>query len=323
MSVLKIHMTYQCTASCDHCRFGCNIEELAAIDPALALDCVKTLKEHNGLELVVLMGGEPGLFPELTLYLATEVRKMDLAARIETNAFWATSIEAAADFLEPLYAIDASIMFSLDSFHEPFVSPNCVEYAIRISDKFRGRYNIESAYMDYPNIHYKGDIRTDELLKEMDERIGRSPCCKVYKGGVFYNGRAAAVLANQVSDGRGVPDDLCKQAPWWSHGEFDTLDLLILDAEGYISKGCGIAIGNVKKTPLDEIIESFDANKHPIFSVLIERGPIGLAEEATGLGYSIKKDYADKCHLCQEARNILRTKYPEYLAPSQHYGLSS
>ena len=322
MSVLKIHMTYQCIAMCDHCRFGCTNEKREVIDQALALDCIKLLKKHNNLELVVLMGGEPGLFPDLTHSLASEIHKLGLAVRIETNAFWATSIEAASDFLEPLYSNNASVMFSLDSFHETFVSPSCIEYAIRASDKLKGNYNIESAYMNYPNVHHERDIRTDKLLRDMENEIGRSPCCRVYKGSVFYNGRASVMLASQVSEGRGVPSDLCQQVPWWTNGWLETLDLLILDSEGYISKGCGIAIGNVKITNMGEIIESFDAKKHPIFSILTEYGPIGLAEQAINLGYSMKDSYADKCHLCQEARNILRIRYPEYLAPSQHYNIS-
>ena len=323
MSVLKIHMTYQCTAKCEHCRFGCDNKESEVIDQALALDCVKLLKKHNSLELVVLMGGEPGLFPELTHSLASEIHRLNLRVRIETNAFWATSIDAASEFLGPLYSSNASVMFSLDSFHEHFISPDCIEYAIRASDRLKGEYNIESAYMDYPNIHYERDMRTDELLRDMENRIGRSPCCRVYKGVVFYNGRASAVLAGEVSGGRGVPSDLCQKVPWWANGWLDTLDLLILDPKGYISKGCGIAIGNVNGTDLGEIIESFDARNHPIFSILTECGPIGLAKQAIDLGYTMKEDYADKCHLCQEARSVLQIRYPEYLTPSQHYGIDS
>ena len=148
MSVLKIHLTYQCTAECDHCRFGCSREAREVIDQELALDCVRTLKDQNDLKLVVLMGGEPGLFPELTHSLTSEISKLGIAVRIETNAFWATSIEAACEFLEPLYSNNASVMFSLDSFHEPFIPPDCVEYAIKASDELNGKYNIETAYID-------------------------------------------------------------------------------------------------------------------------------------------------------------------------------
>ena len=128
-------------------------------------------------------------------------------------------------------------------------------------------------------------------------------------------------MAKKVADGRGVPKDICDNAPWWLDGEFETLKLLILDPDGYLSKGCGIAIGNIKDESVQSVLKSFDAKKHPIFSTLIKAGPVGLAKEAATLGYVMKKDYADKCHLCQEVREFLRekNKYSEYLAPEQHY----
>jgi hypothetical protein len=102
-------------------------------------------------------------------------------------------------------------------------------------------------------------------------------------------------------------------------GELDTLDLLILDADGYLSKGCGIAIGRVGPRPVEAILDDFHAQAHPIFRTLLETGPLGLAREAEALGYTLKPDYADKCHLCQEARQVLRPIYPEYLVPARHY----
>jgi ACS family glucarate transporter-like MFS transporter len=43
-----------------------------------------------------------------------------------------------------------------------------------------------------------------------------------------------------------VPDERCRTVSWWYNGDLDTLELLTLDPDGYLSKGCGIAIGNVK-----------------------------------------------------------------------------
>jgi hypothetical protein len=70
---------------------------------------------------------------------------------------------------------------------------------------------------------------------------------------------------------------------------------------------------------VDAVLAAYDAAQHPIFSTLLTSGPLGLAREAQALGYVLKADYADKCHLCQEARQVLRPKYPQYLVPEQHY----
>jgi hypothetical protein len=107
--------------------------------------------------------------------------------------------------------------------------------------------------------------------------------------------------------------------PWWSDGELDRHELLILDSDGYLSKGCGIAIGNVKRVSVAAILQSFDARRHPVLSTLLRDGPLGLGREAAEFGYALKRDYADRCHLCQAARQALRRKYPEILQPDQHY----
>jgi len=321
MSVLKIHMTYQCTSECEHCRFKCSRQREKVIDYDLAMKCIKDLKKINGLELVVLMGGEPGLFPELTHKLTMSISKLGLAIRIETNASWAKTKESARQFLEPLYDEKASVMFSLDCWHEEFISSDWIENAIRVSDELGGKYNLEVAYLENHGADNEKDKRTDELIKDMKKRLGKTLCNNMSQGPIFFNGRAAHKIAPYISKGRGVPEDICDKVPWWHDGELETFKLLILDPDGYLSKGCGIAMGNIKGDSVQSVLRSFDAKKHPIFSILRKAGPVGLAKEATALGYVMKKDYADKCHLCQEVREFLRekNKYSEYLVPEQHY----
>jgi len=281
------------------------------------MEVVTTLKAQNDLELVVLLGGEPGLFPELTHRLAKAVRALDIKFRVESNAFWATDETAAYQFLAPLYAENVSMMFSLDAFHVPFTPLERVERAIRMSEQLDGVYNLEIAYLNLADHSHPLDVKTDALYAELTFRLGFEP--QSYRGNVLFNGRSADRLADLVAAGRGVPDEPCHAVPWWYKGDLDTLELLILDPDGYLSKGCGIAIGNVEQTPLTEILQSYDARSHPIFSTLLNLGPLGLAQEARELGYELKQDYADRCHLCQEVRQVLRAKYPEYLQPNQHY----
>ncbi len=317
MSVLKIHLTYQCVAACEHCRFRCTRHSSPAIDYDLVMECVDALKRLNHLELVVLMGGEPGLFPQLTHRLTAAIAAIGVAVRVETNAFWATDNEAARRFLEPLYAQAASVMFSLDAWHEPFVPPERVARAARISEALGGQYNLEMAYLDFPSCEHDRDKRSNALLADLERQVGKRP--QVYQGSMLFNGRAAERLASLVAPGRGIPTEVCDQVPWWFDGHLRTLDLLILDPDGYLSKGCGIAIGNIRQKSVDTVLASYDATQHPIFSILLESGPLGLAREAKALGYVLKADYADKCHLCQEARETLLSKYPAYLVPEQHY----
>lgn len=317
MSTLKVHLTYWCTAQCDHCRFRCHRQRSPAVDYDLVMGCVDALRRLNQLDWVVLMGGEPGLVPELTHRLAASIRALDIRVNVETNASWATSEEAARRFLAPLYAAGARVMFSLDAWHEPWVPPERVARACRISEALGGEYFFEAEYLNSASRSHERDRRTDTLLDDLERQLGKQP--RIYQGTILYNGRAAERLAPLVATGRGVPSQICDQVPWWSHGELRTLELLELDPDGYLSKGCGIAIANIRQMPVDAVLAAYDATRHPIFSTLLESGPLGLAREAEALGYVIKDDYADKCHLCQEARQVLVAKYPAYLVPEQHY----
>jgi hypothetical protein len=281
------------------------------------MSCVEALKDLNHLELVVLMGGEPGLVEDFTHRLTAAITGLGIAVRVETNASWAVNDEAAHRFLAPLYVHGASVMFSLDTWHEDFVPPERVTRAVLVSEALGGRYNLESAYLDLPACEHERDRRTNQLWSDLERRLGKTP--EGYKGTILYNGRAADQLAPLVSKGRGVPTAICDQVPWWYNGHLKTLELVELDPDGYLSKGCGIAIANIRRTPVAEILANYDATRHPIFSTLLETGPLGLAQEAEAYGYVIKADYADRCHLCQEAREFLRGKYPEYLVPAQHY----
>jgi hypothetical protein len=300
-----------------HCRFRCTTRPAPVIDSDLAMQVISVLQAQNDLQMVVLLGGEPGLFPTLTHWLAKAIRALNINARVESNAFWATDDTAARQFLAPLYADGVSLMFSLDAFHAPFVPFERVERAIRVSEQLGGAYNLEIAYLNLAERKNPQDKQTEALFTELTARLGFEP--KSYQGNVLFNGRSTERLADLVAEGRGVPNERCRAVPWWYNGDLDTLELLILDPDGYLSKGCGIAIGNVKQTSVTEILQSYDAHSHPILSTLLNVGPLGLAQEAGELGYVLKQDYADRCHLCQEARQVLRVKYPEYLQPDQHY----
>jgi pyruvate-formate lyase-activating enzyme len=320
MSVLKVHVSYQCSAQCDHCHLRAGQFNSPAIDFEIARNTISKLNEHNNLEKVILLGGEPGLFPDLTHKILEYAFSLGCQTRIETNASWAHDKESAFKFLNPLVQIGCEIMLSVDSFHEKFIKIENNELTIRVLDELKGKYTIEVPYLISKDSDNGIDKRTNQIISELEVRLGRKPfAANMYIGNVFFKGRAAHKLSELVSKGRGVPKDKCDTVPWWDNGSQQTLDLLSLDPFGNITKECGISIGNVYKNEILDIIYNYKSEKHPIISVLIEKGPLGLAEEACKMGYTLKENYADKCHLCQEVREVLRTKYPEYLTPEHHY----
>jgi hypothetical protein len=314
-----------------------------AISYDLTLSTIRELQRLNNLELVVFLGGEPGLYADLLHRLAASIHSLGIGLRVETNASWAVDREAAMKFLAPLVASKTQIMFSIDAFHEPFVDPVRVVEAIGVVVELGGSWNIEIPYLDFTSRDNPHDRRTlqlqEQALVNIRQRTGLTlspeivsfeagafsvrlfsqPNAYLVEGKVYFKGRGAHALAPLVAKGRGVPVEICDTVPWWSNGSQSTTELLALDPDGYISKECGIVFGNVERQSMADILNGFDASRHPILSTLIQEGPLGLARQAAELGYVMKPDYADKCHLCQEAREVLRSKYPQYLAPEQQY----
>src|SRR5512138_3886131 len=116
LSGLHILLTYQCTYECDHCfvwgsprqRGVLSLEQIEAI-----LDQAK----EAGVESVYFEGGEP------FLYYATLVRGVHMASDmgfsvgIVSNAYWATTVRDAIEWLQPLAGRLADLTVSSDLFH--------------------------------------------------------------------------------------------------------------------------------------------------------------------------------------------------------------
>ena len=275
---------------------------------------------QNGLNLVVLMGGEPFLYTDLIYKFVKIINNIGIKVRIETNAFWASSEQEALNKLKPLSNSDLNIMYSLDYFHKKFVSLNNIENALKASCKLKISCCLETAYIDYPNFKNSIDTKTNNMISSLKSIIEELGISIHYKGNILYNGRASKKLTKYRTNSN-VFKEKCIEVPWWSNGSYDNFDLIILDPDGNISKGCGISFGNIYNNSIEDIIHNWDPSKHPIISVLKSQGPIGLAKKATTFGYVIKEKYADKCHLCQESRQYLLKEYDEILTPLQHYNI--
>jgi hypothetical protein len=77
-------------------------------------------------------------------------------------------------------------------------------------------------------------------------------------------------------------------------------------------------MGNVRQTPLAEMLSSYDAASHPICGPLLKGGP---AELARAYGAPHAESYVEECQMCYEVRLALRERFPELLCPDQMYGV--
>ena len=135
-----------------------------------------------------------------------------------------------------------------------------------------------------------------------------------FRGGtaeLMYRGRAAKKLVE------GVPKKPWAELRECTHEKLASPERVHVDPLGYVHVCQGLSIGNAWQRPFSEIIQTYNASRHPIVKPLVEGGPAALVR---AFDVPHKGAYVDACHLCYEARLQLRSRFPDALTPSQMYG---
>ena len=92
-----------------------------------------------------------------------------------------------------------------------------------------------------------------------------------------------------------------------------------IDPYGNIQTCCGIIIGDAHARPLVEWMEHGFHTDNELVSMAFDQGPYAYLDLAKQHGYTPRKEYAQKCHLCWETRKFLRPHFPETFGPAEIY----
>jgi MoaA/NifB/PqqE/SkfB family radical SAM enzyme len=266
---------------------------------------------------VTLHGGEPFLYFDLMRAILSKARALNLKHRwVITNGFWAQSYDVAMGKLRDLKEAGlTAITFSVDAFHQKYVSLDRVRTGIEIAAYFGlDTVAVDSYFLFAENNKNSYNIQTRKSL----ESLRMISNVKFNKFAATFDGRAAEFLVKQEFIEGKMPNGKCRPPSWLGNSLTDPKTVEI-DHEGNITLCPGICIGNAKKQPLTEIIRQYDYKQHPIISIIVEKGPIGLFELAESKGYKGTQKFVNECHLCYEMRKYLHAQYPRYLAPQGCY----
>ena len=115
-SGLHFLLTLKCTSECDHCFVWGSPWQRGVMR---LQDVRKVLAEAPGAGItdVWFEGGEPFLYYGTMLAGIAAAREQSLTPGIVTNAYWATSVEDAKAWLEPLRGRIGSLLISCDAYH--------------------------------------------------------------------------------------------------------------------------------------------------------------------------------------------------------------
>jgi MoaA/NifB/PqqE/SkfB family radical SAM enzyme len=292
LSGLHILLTVQCTRACEHCFVWGSPRQRGVLSVEQIRQILNQAKEA-GVEWVYFEGGEPFIYYDVLVEGVRMAAEMGFIIGIVSNAYWATSVAKAMEHLQPLAGRVSDLTVSSDLYHCDEVLSEESQNAI-----------VAAKWLNIPT----GMIS----IAKPDEDAAQTHGQIQNQGAVMYRGRAAVALAPRAV---GHAWDEFTQCP---HEDLREPGRIHLDPFGNLHICQGTVIGNVFEKPLKEICESYDADAHPICGPLLEGGPVALVSE-----YHLPHEstYADACHLCYEARRLLRKRFPEMLKPDQVYGV--
>lgn len=293
LSGLHILLTYQCLYECEHCFVWGSPRQCGT----LSLDQVKYALDQAkeaGVKSIYFEGGEPFLYYAVLTSGVRMAADMGFSVGLVSNAYWAVTVEDAVETLQPFAGRINGITVSSDLYH---------------CDECLGEYP-QNALVAAKWL----DISTGMIQIAQPEQCSTESSGQLHdQSAVMYRGRAVQMAERAPH----FPWDQFTECP---HENLRDPGRVHLDPLGNLHICQGISIGNMFAARLKDILNSYDAEKHPVCGPLLRGGPAGLARE-----YNIPPadSYADACHLCYEMRIRLRERFPDVLTPDQMYGVKT
>jgi MoaA/NifB/PqqE/SkfB family radical SAM enzyme len=295
LSGLHILLTYQCTLECDHCFVWSSPWQSGVMTLENLRRLLQQAQDLGTIESIYFEGGEPFLYYGLLLAGTREAARLGFEVGVVSNGYWATSVDDALEWLRPFAGLLNDLSISSDLYHWSEALSRQMQNARAAAEQLGIPLGVIS-------------IAQPEAANAAST-TGQLPAAE---SAVMYRGRAAQKLAVRA------PHQLWTQFAECPYENLREPGRIHVDPFGNVHICQGIALGNVFRTSLKEICEAYDPESHPIIGPLLTGGPAELARR-----YQVPhaEDYADACHLCDDARRKLRQRFPEILMPDQMYAV--
>jgi hypothetical protein len=296
ISGLHLLLTYKCNLECDHCFVWGSPWQSGTMTIQTVHHILTEAEALGTIKSIYFEGGEPFLYYPIMLQGVRLAVEMGFQTGIVSNSYWATDLEDAVEWLQPLAGLIHGCSISSDLYHW--------------SEELSRQARIAMAAAEQLGI----PMGVISIAQPVDAEAGPSAGqLQEGKSAVMHRGRAAEKLADKT--------DPC---PWDALVECPYEDLrapgrVHVDPLGEIHICQGISLGNMLHGSLRDICQSYEADSHPVVGPLLADGP---AELVRRYGLSHREGYADACHLCYEARSTLRERFPNILGPDQMYGVA-
>jgi hypothetical protein len=251
-------------------------------------------------------GGEPFLHFDLLLEGVRGAVDRGITCYVETSASWCLDDEQVQQRFDSLrQAGMQAVLISCSPFHAEKIPPVRTLRAVRASLEVFGARGTIIYLPEYLKVVQQFELERPTPLSRYEEILGEEEAGRIlWQGyGIISGGRSGYRLGHLVPKypAEAFEGVTCKRDILYAHhSHFDLYG-------NYISGFCGgLSIGSWRD--VSQVLDDFrDGNYTPLIKVLIERGPLGLAEMALEeYGYKLSCDgYTGKCHLCVDVRRHL------------------
>lgn len=290
---LHFMLTWQCILECDHCFVWGGPQRSGTWTLANLTQVLDQARELGTVEWIYYEGGEPFLYYPLLVEAVRAAAGRGFRVGVVTNAYWATTLEDALNWLRPLAGLVEDFSVSSDLYHWEEALSRQAQVACAAAKTL----GIPAGVI--------------QVAQPQGLEWQAGPEAHPSEGGtLMYRGRAAVKLSGKVP-----------HRPWmeFTHCPYEDLQApgrVHLDPFGNLHLCQGIMLGNVLATPLADLSAAYDPYAHPIVGPLLQAGPAELVRR-----YALPRQeaYADACHLCYCARSALREKFPAILGPDGMY----
>jgi hypothetical protein len=297
---IHILLTYKCTFECDHCFLYAGPYAEGTLTLSQVRKILDESREIGTVEWIYFEGGEPFLYYPLLLEAIRSARNMDFKVGIVSNAYYATSVDDAELWLQPLSELGImDLSISDDLFHHEEKNDNLAKNALSAAQKLG--IPVSSICIEKPYI---------ESIPGNGQEKGHP----VIGGGAMFKGRAVEKLTT------GLPHRPFREFVECPYEELTSPSRVHIDPYGHVHLCQGISMGNMWEHPLSDIAKEYTVDTHPICGPLVKGGPALLAEQNN---VDHEETYIDECHACFLVRKALIDIFPQYLTPKQVYGIDA
>ena len=294
---IHVLLTYTCTFACDHCFLYCSPSAEGVFSMHRLRQLLQEAKRMGTIKTFFFEGGEPFLFHPILLEAVKEANLHGFTVGIVSNAYWATTVEDAKIWLNPLKDRNiCNISISDDAFHFGTATDRPPLNARKAAEELELPVSVIT--IEQPSV---------KTITQEDEDK-RAP---VVGGGTQFRGRAVEKLT------AGLPTRACSHFRECPHEDLVDPGRVHIDPFGNVFVCQGLSIGNCFETPLSDLMSAYDPQRHPIVGPIVAGGPHRLAKEHEA---DHEEEYIDECHMCYTVRKRLKSQFPQYLTPDLVYG---